>query len=174
MLDIGIGRNSTDKPSRILMYLPTLSDKSTSDVLTRHDVAVNDCLAHWMWIDLHWLFIFLAELVLLGWGAFLCYRARKAPDLYNETKQISYAWWNEALWEVFIVIARSETTDQPDYYNMKNASKLIKTILNDDRMSHWDSSCQKWILNCKEFWHPIILFPTASRVFFRANQMEDI
>ena len=45
-------------------------------------------------------------MVLLGWGAFLCYRARKAPDLYNETKQISYALWNEALWEVFIVIAR--------------------------------------------------------------------
>ena len=57
-------------------------------------------------ITLLYVFPFVVEICVLAWGTYLCYQARKAPDLYNETRQISYALWNEALWEIFIAIAR--------------------------------------------------------------------
>lgn len=49
---------------------------------------------------------FTAEVSFLGWGGLLCYRARKAPDLYNESRSVALSIWNEAIWSIVYVFAR--------------------------------------------------------------------
>lgn len=46
------------------------------------------------------------ECLVLMWGGCLCFQARKAPDLYNESRQVSFTLWNEALSMLFYVFGR--------------------------------------------------------------------
>jgi hypothetical protein len=47
-----------------------------------------------------------AEVCFMAWGGVLCYRARKAPDLYNESRSVALSIWNETIWAVVYLFSR--------------------------------------------------------------------
>ena len=46
------------------------------------------------------------EAALLLWTASLCYRARLAPSLYNDSVVVGMAVWNQLVWMTLHVVIR--------------------------------------------------------------------
>ena len=51
-------------------------------------------------------FMFVGEVGLLLWASVMCYQARLAPALYNDSTYIGMAVWNHLIWIVNSTISR--------------------------------------------------------------------
>ncbi|ELT93156.1 hypothetical protein CAPTEDRAFT_201375 [Capitella teleta] len=54
------------------------------------------------------------QICFMSWGGVLCYRARKAPDLYNESRSVGLSIWNESIWAIVYLFARFLLHVRPD------------------------------------------------------------
>ena len=54
----------------------------------------------------YFFFVFPADFLVLAWGMLLSFKVRKVPQVYNESRFISYATYNAMFITCFITVLR--------------------------------------------------------------------